>query len=190
MCNQNLQYGRRISIVAEDWRWQVIALYPKLFVRSYRGIPYSPGFPSCADGWRDIVIKLAQRVSSAADDYPVHFRQIVERHGRLDISWTAKAELPSQVEQAIEEAIELAVARSACTCAICGNEGYLVSGGGPLFTACSEHAKGVLAPAPRGPENLHIVRTNFGKDLACRRYNRLSDSFVTIELDALNGNNT
>jgi len=190
MCSQNLQYRRSITNVAEDWRWQVIALYPKLFVRNYRGVPYSPGFPSCADGWRDIVIKLAQRVSSAADDYPVHFKQIVERHGRLDVCWTATAELPSQVEQAIEEAIELAIARSTRSCAVCGSEGYLVSCGGPLFTACSEHAKGALVPAPRGTENLHIVRTNLGKDLACRRYDWLSDSFVTIELDALNGTNT
>jgi hypothetical protein len=168
----------------ETWQQMLVDTYPKLFIRSFRGVPFAPGFPSCGGGWCDIVTKLVVRVSAAAVRYPMHFTQILEKHGRLTIYWKAEANLPKHVEHAIDEAIELAEARAACTCVTCGVEGQLFSSGSCLFTACPNHARGVPVPVRPGLEDLHVVRGFVGDDthsVACRRYDRLHDQFVDLD---------
>jgi hypothetical protein len=169
----------------DTWQQMLVDTYPKLFVRSFRGVKFSPGFPTCGDGWCDILTKLVERVSAAAVGYPMHFTQILERYGRLTIYWKAEANLPKRAEHAVEEAIALAQARSACTCVDCGAKGQLFSNGSCLFTACPDHARrGVPVPALHGTEDLHIVRAFVGDDIhivAWRRYDRVHDQFVHID---------
>jgi hypothetical protein len=35
----------------DTWQQMLVDTYPKLFVRSFRGVKFSPGFPTCGDGW-------------------------------------------------------------------------------------------------------------------------------------------
>jgi hypothetical protein len=167
-----------------SWQQQLVDGYPDLFVRRFRGVPFSPGYPICGDGWRDIVTKMVERMSAAATHYRVHFAQISEGYGTLRVYWRAEAALPTHVERAIEELIALAEARSACTCTTCGAEGRLFSSKGWLLTACAEHARGKAVPTQPGLENMHIVRGRVGEDMricTCRRYDRTLDAFVHVD---------
>jgi hypothetical protein len=167
----------------QTWQQMLVNTYPKLFVRSFRGVPFAPGYPTCADGWRDIVIGLVERVSTAAVVCPMHFTQILERYGRLSIYWKADANLPNGIEHKIDEAIELAEARSACSCMVCGANAGLFSDAGRLVSVCPDHARGVPVAIPHWLENLHIVRI-FGENIysvACRRYDRVHDQFVDFD---------
>jgi hypothetical protein len=170
------------------WQQMLVDAYPHLFVRSFRGVPFAPGYPTSPDGWRDIVIRLIERVSIAATGHRAHFTQISEKFGVLRIYWTAETEFPQDSELAIENAIACAEARSACTCAVCGVEGRLFSSGGWLLTACSDHARGVPVPVPSATENLHIVRGYVGEEvrvITCRRYDRARDLFIDIDPGSL-----
>jgi hypothetical protein len=166
------------------WRQRLVQRHPEVFIRAFRGVPFSPGYPACSDGWRDIVTNVVERVSAAAAGRPVHFTRMSEEHGSLRIHWAAEADLPESAELAIQEAICLAEARSACTCQTCGAAGSLYSSGSWLLTACSTHARGVPVPVRRGLENVHLVRRRVGEDIgtiACRRYDRRTDRFVDVE---------
>jgi hypothetical protein len=177
-------FRREKAMNEKTWQQMLVESYPNLFVRSFRGVPFASGFPSCGGGWRDIVTKLVERVSAAAADHPMHFTQILERHGRLTIYWKAEANLPSRIEHDIDAAIELAEARSGCSCACCGAKGHLFSSGGCLFTACTEHARGVPVPIGPGTEDLHLIRTFVGDNIhsvAYRRYDRMHDRFVEVD---------
>jgi hypothetical protein len=174
--------------LTETWHQQLVDLHPELFVRTFRGVTFAPGYPSCGDGWCDIVTKLVERVSAAAAGYQIHFTQILERHGRLTIYWKAEANLPKHVEHAIEQAVALAEARAACTCVSCGAKGHLFSSGSCLFTACLDHARDVQVPVRPGTEDLHIARAFVGDDMhsaACRRYDRMHDRFVEVDPSSL-----
>lgn len=169
----------------KDWRQELVELHPEMFVRTYRGVPFAPGHPfTCGDGWREIVTRFVERLSTAASGYTVLVTQIREAHGRLAIHWRAEAAIPASIERAIEEAIALAQARSACSCIDCGAKASLFSSGGRLHTACRDHAQGVPVPVPPGMENLHVVRKFFGDGssiIECRRYDRFHDRFVDID---------
>jgi hypothetical protein len=168
----------------DTWQQLLVQKHPQLFIRSFRGLPFSPGYPVCPDGWRDAVIRVVERVSDAATGHSVYFRRISEEHGRLRIYWNAEAALPKHVERAIEEAIELSEARSACTCATCGADARLFSSRGRLVTCCQEHARGAAVPVCPGAENLHLVRKFVGDNrciIACRLYDRMNDRFVDID---------
>jgi hypothetical protein len=166
------------------WRQRLVERHPEVFVRAFRGVPFSPGYPTCSDGWRDIVTNVVERVSAAAAGRPVRFTRMSEEHGSLRIHWTAEADLPDGAELAIQDAVALAEARSACTCQTCGAEGSLYSSGSWLLTACPAHARGVPVPVRHGRENVHHVRGRISEDIgtiACRRYDRTTDRFVDVE---------
>jgi hypothetical protein len=172
----------------KTWQQMLVDSHAKLFVRNFSGVAFAPGSPTCGAGWCDIVTKLVERVSDAAVGHPIYFTQILERHGRLTICWKAEANLPGRVEHAIDAAIELAQARSACTCVSCGSEGRLFSSGYCLFTACSDHAQGVPLPIHPGTEDLHVVRIFAGttvQSVACRRYDRARDEFLDVDPSSL-----
>ncbi|MDH2386402.1 hypothetical protein [Bradyrhizobium sp. CER78] len=166
----------------KNWQQDLVNLHPEVFVRRFRGIAASPGYPVCHDGWCDIVSKLVERVSAAAAGYPIYFVQILEGRGCLKVYWKADASIPTSVERMINEAIELAEARSACTCAICGAKGQLFSSGNRLLTACPDHSRGNSVPVPSALQDVHIVRAFIRDNLsvACRRYDWLQDKFVEI----------
>ncbi len=102
------------------WQELLVQKHPQLFIRSFRGLPFSPAYPLCPGGWREIVTNVADRVSEAARGYSVYFCQISERYGRLRIYWNAESALPRRVERAIEEAVALAEARSTAAARLAG----------------------------------------------------------------------
>lgn len=171
--------------MTKTWQQQLVDLHPELFVRTFRGVTFAPGYPTCCgDGWCDILTKLVERVSAAAVGCPIYFTQILERHGRLLVYWRAEASLPKHIERTIEEAIALAEARSACSCLICGGNARLFSNAGRLVAVCPDHAQGAQVPVRPGWENLHIVRRFVGDDFStieCRRYDRAQDRFIEID---------
>jgi hypothetical protein len=168
-------------VTQESWQEKLVSHHKEVFLRSFRGVPFAPGFPTCPDGWREIVATLVQRVAVAAVGYPVHFSEISEKYGALRVYWAAEARLPERMERTIEHAVALAEARSQCTCASCGAEGRLVSSGGWLFTACSQHARGAPVPVQWGMENLHIVRGSGDGIITCQRYDRANDRLVDVD---------
>jgi hypothetical protein len=145
------------------------------------------GYPECGEGWRDLLERACLRIEAAlAEDSAFAALQIKEKYGTLRFYW--RGHLTSEEETKVEEAIDLAVARSACTCEICGTEGRLHNRGGGLATACVNHAEGEPASVRPGFENLHIVRrfTAGGLEtVSCRRYDRSTDSFADIDPDSL-----
>jgi hypothetical protein len=163
------------------WQQMLVDEHPKLFVRSFRNVPFSPGYPNCSDGWQDIVARLVTRVSRAAHGYSVHFAQIREQYGVLRVHWSTRAELPRGLELGIEEAVALAEARSSCTCTRCGAAGRLFSHGTRLLTVCPKHAEGIPVPVARGHQDgVHAVRVAVSGTtmIVCRRYDREADAFV------------
>jgi hypothetical protein len=161
----------------------LVASHPHLFIRTFRGIPVAPGFPSCPGGWRELVTTMVERVSVATKGYPVQFTEIMQKLGILRIYWVAETILPTRVERAVGEAVALCEARSACSCATCGAAGRLFCAGGLLLPACPAHAHGRALPAARGFENVYLVR-DFVRDdssvIACRRYDRARDAFADV----------
>ena len=88
--------------------------------------------------------------------------------------------LPPAATALVEEAIDLAEARSATTCEICGGQGRLY-GGGWLTTRCAAHAEDRPAvQVDEGFENLYVDhRLVGGRWLPRYRfYDRDADRFV------------
>lgn len=167
----------------KTWQQNLVDQHPEVFIRAYRGVPFSPGYPVAGDGWREIIFTLVERVSTAAVGYPMHFVQICERHGRLRVYWRAEASLPERLEHAIEEAIARAEARAACSCIACGAKARLFSNGGRLIPACPDHAQGVPVSVRTAMDGLHIFqrRVNDSSTIACVRYDWDHDRFVDVD---------
>jgi len=109
--------------------------------------------------------------------------QVKEKYGTLRLYWEGN-DMAAATEQAVEDAVALAEARSACTCEVCGRAGVLYARGDWLATACPDHARGEPVPVTPGFENLHIVRTfRTGRHpiASCRRYLRKTDEFVDVD---------
>ena len=168
------------------WQADLVARYPDIFNQEFAGRVTTPGYPSVGDGWRDLVETAISRIANAVATAPtgsVHINQIKEKFGALRLYWHGRNNLPETACAAIEEAIYLAEARSACTCETCGAEGRLYDKGGYVFTACDQHGQGKAVKVRPGRDNVHIVRTlKDGKlsIVSCRRYVRETDSFVDV----------
>jgi hypothetical protein len=96
--------------------------------------------------------------------------------------------MSDEVEAKVKEAIDLAEARSACTCEQCGEEGCLYRAGGVPMTRCTAHAKGQLVEVKPCLQNLHLVqRTVQGgaKVISCCRYDRATDAFIDVSPHSL-----
>lgn len=168
------------------WQADLVADYPDLFNQEFNGRVTAPGYPSVGDGWRDLVETAIGRIAGAVAQAPagsLKIGQIKEKFGTLRLYLDTRKALPEAVSAAIDEAIELAEARSACTCEQCGEPGRLYDKGGYVFTACDQHAQGKAVEVRPGRENVHIVRSlKDGKlsIVSCRRYVRETDSFVEV----------
>lgn len=164
------------------WQQILVESHPELFARTFRGLLFAPGYPVCPVGWQDIVKRLVERVSAASSGYPVHFTRIQEEYGVLRVHWRARAEPPIQVERAIDEAVALASARSACTCGTCGAQGRLFASDFLLFPACKVHQRGTPVPVISGFHDVFlrqgIVRERSA--LVHVRYDWASDAFVHV----------
>jgi hypothetical protein len=171
----------------KDWRVELMEAHPRLFGVPAAGPEAAQGYPECGEGWRDLLDRACVRIEAAlAGGGTFTAQQIKEKYGTLRFYWSGR--LPGAAEAKVEEAIDLAEARSACTCEICGAEGRLYSRGGWLATACPEHAQGEPAPVRPGFENLVIVRKFDAGQLpivSCRLYVRATDSFEQVDPSTL-----
>jgi hypothetical protein len=165
-----------------NWQSYLIERYPDLFNVAQHGGTYTPGYPECGQGWRDLLERACARIRAAvtADGGTFSALQIKEKYGTLRFYWTGR--LSNEAEARVEEAIDLAEARSACTCELCGEEGRLHRKGGWLMTRCAAHAEGHAVEIEPGSENVQIMERMVGKrrEVWCRRYDRATDSFIAI----------
>jgi hypothetical protein len=163
--------------VVRDWRIEFMAAHPRLF-----GVA-SQGYPDCGDGWHDLLRRCCDRIeSSLAEGDRFVVEDIKSKYGTLRLYWGGR--LSDAAKTQVEEAIELAEARSACTCETCGEPGRLHDRGGWLETACPQHARGEPVPVRPGRENLRVVGRLVEDRLrivSCRRYDREADSFTDVD---------
>jgi hypothetical protein len=93
--------------------------------------------------------------------------------------------LSNAVRRKIEDAADLAEARSAHVCEHCGIEGRLFeTPSGWLVTACDVHGEGAPVSGPRGDVGLVVRRVYNGGRLSivsCKRYSRPDDRFIDID---------
>ena len=160
-----------------DWRIEFMKAHPRLFGGS------SQGYPECGEGWHDLLERCCVRIEAAlAEGDRFTAEHIKSKYATLRFYWGGR--LSDVAKAQIEEAIELAEARSACTCETCGAHGRLYDRGGWLATACPEHAQGEPAPVKAGRENLRIVGglvEDRIRIVSCRRYDRETDGFVDVD---------
>jgi hypothetical protein len=163
--------------VVRDWRIEFMEAHPRLF-----GVT-SQGYPACGDGWHDLLQRCCVRIEAAlaqGDRFVVE--DIKSKYGTLRCYWSGR--LSDAAKAQVEEAIELAEARSACTCEACGAPGRLYERGDWLATACPVHADGEPVPVRPGRENLRVVGRLVEDRLrivSCRRYDRETDSFTDVD---------
>lgn len=165
-----------------NWQEKLVRRYPSLFVRSFRSVPFAPGYPRCHDGWQHVVTRLVERVAAASKDGTVYFTHIVAEHGALRVHWNSRSELAPRVALKVEEAVGLAEARSLSTCIECGAEGRLFASDFLLFPACKDHQRGTPVPVVSGFHDV-FVRRGIVRDrpaLVHVRYDWASDAFVDV----------
>ncbi|WP_354201557.1 hypothetical protein [Bradyrhizobium sp. JR4.1] len=161
------------------WRATLVKSYPDLFHAENDPLA-AEGWPAVEDGWRDLLERACKRIRAAvrADGGPFRATQVKEKYGSLRFYWSGR--LSPTATALIEEAIELAEARSATTCEICGEPGRLF-GGGWLTTRCAVHAEDRPAvPVDEGFENLYVDHRRVGGRWLPRYrfYDRDTDRFV------------
>jgi hypothetical protein len=107
------------------------------------------------------------------------FVRIKQKFGDLRAYWEGSVSHETRIR--IAEAINLTVARSVCTCEICGAEGRRYVDHGWLATACAEHAKGSPLCDPPGFENIRLVRRTPGTSgVYYARYDRETDTLIEV----------
>lgn len=127
-------------------------------------------------------MRLCIRIENALqynETQTLQFVRIKQKFGIGRFDWDGQ--LSDETRLRINEAINLAVARSACTCEICGTEGNLYSRRGRLVTRCAEHAAGDPVPVGAGFENVRILRRRPGRpDMCHARYDRETDTLTEV----------
>ncbi|MHC2462431.1 hypothetical protein [Bradyrhizobium embrapense] len=168
----------------KDWQTKLIKRYPNMFLQSFRGVAFAPGFPRCSDGWQLLVTKLVERVAAAAADGSIYFTHLVEEHGGLRVHWSSRTELPPKAALRVEEAVALAEARSVATCSVCGAEGRLFASDYRLSPLCKAHESGTAVPFISGFHDIFLRRgvVRHRSTLQRVRYDWRSDTFVDAPL--------
>jgi hypothetical protein len=163
-----------------DWRIDLMKAHPRLFEIMTGEPERSFGYPLCDAGWRDILERLCIRVETALQENDTfEFVRIKQKFGVLRVDWDG--EISNETRLRIGEAINLAAARSACTCEICGAEGHLYNRRGWLATRCAEHTAGDPVPVRAGFENVRILRRRPGApDIYHARYDRETDTLTEV----------
>jgi hypothetical protein len=178
----SIRLEERSSEMAIDWRRDLVMWHPRLFLTMTEEPSRSFGYPHCERGWQDILVRLCRRIEIALRDRETfEFVRIKQKMGILRVDCNAEAS--EETETAIGNAVDLAVARSACTCEICGAEGRLYSQHDRLATRCTEHAAGdpVTARYGQGSDNIRRLRRWRGQaDVYFARYDRESDTLIEV----------
>ena len=167
------------------WQEELIRRNPTLFMRSFRGVPFAPGYPRCAAGWQHVVARLVERVSAAANDGSLYFTYMVCEHGVLRTHWSSRSEIPQRSALKIEEAVGLAEARSSSACIDCGAEGRLFATDFVLAPLCKLHQRGTPVPIVAGRDvflRRGVVRER--PVLIRSRYDWESDAFLDLPASA------
>lgn len=163
-----------------DWRTGLITVYFELF-HPQGDPPTAQGWPSVNDGWRDLLERACVRIRAALLVHGGTFQatQVKEKFGSLRFYW--QGSLSPEAHVIVEEAIDLAEARSSVTCEICGQPGVLY-GGGWMTTRCAEHAEGRRPIAAQPGDDIMVIERIVGKrrSVQHRRYDRETDSFVDV----------
>jgi hypothetical protein len=173
--------------VTEDWRTRLVARHSGLFRRKVGGRELTTGYPSVEDGWREIIETVSSSIAAAVAEChtgEMTITQIKEKFGGLRI-YTQSRGLPDEVIEKADDAIELAEARSECTCETCGAAGVIHDRAGWLTTRCEKHGEGQALPPKAGWENLHVkysIENGKMRVVSCRRYDRESDAFEDAPL--------
>jgi hypothetical protein len=126
------------------WRRDLMLWHPRLWTMA-DDPSRSPGCPRYGRGWEDILVRLCRRIEiapGARDSFG--FVRIVQKLGILRVDFDDEASEGAAAE--IDRAVDLAVARSACTCEPCGREGGLHDEAGRFGTRCDEHAVALALP--------------------------------------------
>lgn len=165
-----------------DWAHDLLLRHRRLFVLTEGEPIRSFGYPFCGRGWQDILERLCGRIEGAlGDGETFEFVRIKQKLGILRLDWEAEAS--EDTEDAIGHAVNLAVARSACTCEICGREGRLHNNKGWLETRCTDDAASDPVPPRfgRGFENVRRLRRWRGHaDIYFARYDRDTDTLIEV----------
>ena len=166
-----------------NWQGNLIQRYPNLFVRSFRGVPFAPGYPHCFNGWQHVVTRLVERVAAASMDGTVYFTCMAAEHGMLRVHWNTRSELAQRAALNIDEAIALAEARSASACAECGAEGRLFASDFLVTPLCTLHQQGTEIPVVAGHHDVYLRRgvVRERPTLVQVRYDWDRDAFVHVQ---------
>jgi len=164
-----------------DWRADLVTAYPELFDPTPGDPPTAQGWPYVDDGWRDLLERACVRIRAAIRDGGGSFKtvEIEEKYGTLRLYWTGS--LSSEAVARVEEAVDLAEARSAVTCEICGEPG-LLRGNGWMATRCAAHAEGRRPIETDPDDHIYVFERVVGKrrEVLYRRYDRERDAFVLV----------
>ena len=171
--------------VVKDWRVVFMQAHERLFDLIADEPQRSFGYPLCDAGWRGILERLCIRIETALQENDTfEFVRIKQKFGVLRADWDG--EISNDTSAKIHEAINLAVARSACTCEICGVEGRRYNNRGWLLTACAEHAVGDPEPVRPGFENIRKLRRVAGEPgMYYARYDREADTLTEVSPNSL-----
>ena len=74
------------NINKRSWQDDLVARYPRFFVREIHGRAAAPGYPEVGDGWRDLVETAVARVAAAVeslDGHSLKIGQIKQKFGAL-----------------------------------------------------------------------------------------------------------
>lgn len=162
-----------------DWRTHLMEEYPSLFSVGPGGA--RAGYPDVEDGWRDLLERALRRISAAVGGTSgtVRITQIKEKFAGIGIYYDATGLSPETIS-AIDGAIDLAEARSECTCEVCGEEGTLCDDAGWYTTRCTSHAVGSVRAGDRGRQLRTVYSGPKAARQIVRRYDRAGDRFIVI----------
>ncbi len=158
----------------DDWRHALVNLSRDQFASVY---------PDVDDGWRAILETLFARIRELMGTDPggsLQILQIKKKFGTLRIEYSVER-LTAPTRKAIRLAVDLAEARSACTCECCGETGVLHNDDGSLTTRCAVHANGYRIRLSPSWQNLYIIINGSNLRAEYRRYDRDTDSFITLD---------
>jgi hypothetical protein len=179
--------GAVLTAIVTDWRVNLIKAHHGLFSPRSGAPGTAHGYPDCGDGWRELLERTFAKIEAAlAEGGTFRVLQINEKYGTLHLYWSGG--LSDEVEAKVQQAIDLAEARSASTCEQCGEEGCLYRAGGVLMTRCTAHAKGQPVAITPGLKNIHLVQRMVRggtRVISCARYDRATDTFIDVSPDSL-----
>jgi hypothetical protein len=132
--------------IVNDWQIDLMRAHPRLFEVMEGEPQHSLGYPLCEAGWRDILERLCTRIDTALKaNETFEFVRIKQKSGILRID--GDGEVSDETRLKFGEAVNLAVARSACTCEICGARKSASCAGGPAVRKST--ARGTIARRTR-----------------------------------------